>query len=245
MSGEYIKNEDVHKAGAMLNEFADLFEYYYGRNSITINIHMLRHYANSVLNTGPLWSQSMFAFESNIGEIKRSFNSTVDVVEQVAFNYCIRAAKAEKTLNNVQTPEILRMKVKTIEQENILSLINIGTQTIEKYKIGYEMSWKKQVLKSIKSTITKSIDYFVQLTDGTIGSIQLFIQFDKPYVLIREYKVVKTKHHLLQIEPSKPEKYAIHSHDAVRVKLIYLRFDYSRVSFIEAVTLEPNHFEGS
>lgn len=244
-----IKETEIHAAGTMLNEFADLFEKFYGKNSVTINLHLLRHYAHSVLNTGPLWCQSLFAFESNIGEIKRSFNSTVDVVEQIAFNFCIKAAIKQKPLDAMKIPEILRIKSKSIEQESILSLISVAMcssiQTGQKYKIGYEMSWKKQVFKSINSTATKSIDHFVQLTDGTIGAIQFFIQFEKPYVLMEEYRIVKVKNHLLQIEPNKPEKYTIRAYDAIRSKLIYLKFDYSGVSFIEVVTIEPNPFEGS
>lgn len=245
LSRDHIKAMDVHRADKMLNEFADLFEHFYGKNSIT---HMLRHYAYSVLNTGPLWCQSMFCFESNIGEIKRSFNSTVDVVEQVAFNYCIKAAVQEKLVGEVQTPEILRLKLKPIEEKNISSLINASYPNMSiagKYQIGYEMRWRSEVLKSVKSSISKSVDRFIQLKDGTVGEVQLFIQFDKPYVVIKVYKVVKTNHHLFQIAPGQPEKYVICAHDAVRHKLIYLRFNYSNVAFIEVVTLEPNTFEGS
>lgn len=109
---------EVQKAGSMLCELADKFEYFYGENACTINLHILRHYAHSVLRTVPLWCHSMFAFESNIGEIKRSFNCTVDVIEQNARNCSIKAAE-----QNIQTtskiPQILRQKLKnlTLEQE--------------------------------------------------------------------------------------------------------------------------------
>lgn len=97
-----ITKNEVLKAGSMLEKFADQFELYYGKNSVTINLHLLRHYAQSVLNTGPLWCQSAFPYESNIGELKRSFNCTVDVIEQIAFNYSLKAESNNDTHREIK-----------------------------------------------------------------------------------------------------------------------------------------------
>lgn len=123
-----ITKNEIHKANAKLHQFADQFEYFYGINSITMNIHLLRHYADSVLNTGPLWCHSMYSFESNNGEIKRSFNCTVDVVEQIAFNYSIKASNEVASCTH-QPPTILRLKHKNIDHVSWkaeLGLINHG-----------------------------------------------------------------------------------------------------------------------
>lgn len=37
-------------ANSMLNKFADQFEHFHGRNSVTMNLHLLRHYSQSVIN---------------------------------------------------------------------------------------------------------------------------------------------------------------------------------------------------
>lgn len=55
-----------------------------------MNIHLLRHYKESVENSGPLWSTSMFGFESNIGVLcKSAKNCPTDELEVISFNYCL------------------------------------------------------------------------------------------------------------------------------------------------------------
>lgn len=128
-----------------------------------------------------MWSQSTFPFESNIGELKRSFNCTVDVVEQIAFNFSIKATLENTIENNHEdAPKILRLKRKelSLEQKRMLEVTDAGIKAEINYEIGNEMIWKKRVYKSMVSVITKSIDYFIQLTDGTIGAIEYFIQME-------------------------------------------------------------------
>lgn len=241
-----ITKDDVMKAGLMLEQYADQFQLYYGKNSMNMNIHSLRHCAQSVLNTGPLWCQSTFPYESNIGELKRSFNCTVDVVEQIAFNYSIKAASDKTNVNHrEQVPQILRLKRKqlTCEQKAILNAADSGKETDICYGIGYEMSWKNVKYKSTASPKTKSIDYFIQLFDGTIASIEYFINLEKPYAVVRRYDVVKSHGHLIQVKPSHERTHQLFTCDSIQQKLIYLKFDFSNVSFIEIVTSEPNPFE--
>lgn len=128
--------------------------------------------------------------------MKLSFNCTVDVVEQIDFNYSIKAATNEAASCGIQSPIILRLKERVIENETWFVDVGLPKQ---KYDIGYEMNWKKQVFKSTASSITKSIDYFVQFLDGSIGTI--FIQMDKPYAIIRQYDVIRQIHHLRQVQP--------------------------------------------
>lgn len=49
-----ISRDEIKEADEMLNRFSNDFEKYYGKNSVTINIHMLKHYSTIVLNSGPL-----------------------------------------------------------------------------------------------------------------------------------------------------------------------------------------------
>lgn len=64
LSQARITTAQIRRAGEMLDEFANGFQHFYGKNFVTINVHLLRHYAKSVFNTGPLWSHSMNTFES-------------------------------------------------------------------------------------------------------------------------------------------------------------------------------------
>lgn len=242
LSKTHISQDEISKAEKMLIKFADDFEYYYGRNAVTINVHNLRHYANSVRKTGPLWCNSAFPFESNMGELKKSFNCTTDVVEQIAWNLSIRAAKPTEANPPPLPPKILRIKhqILTLDQQKLLSHCGFPV-TGRKNNIGYEIAFKKQVFKSSLSLVTKSIDNFVQLADNSMGSIEFFIQLSKPYAKI--YEVIKTCGHLKQVQSSGTNMHKLFDCDEIIEKLIYLKFTFSNVSFIEIITSEPNPFE--
>lgn len=239
-----ITQTEVLLANDMLNRFADYFEIYYGKNAVTINVHLLRHYANVVMNTGPLWCHSLFTFESNIGEVKRLFCGTVDVVEQIAFNYCMkRSAETENSriLSNIR---ILRPKSKSIpkEVENILCDFK---KPDGKYIVGFELFWKKkEIIKSISSFTGRSIDHFIEIYDGTIGVVQMFIDITgTPHVVIQEYLIISSSHHIKQVE--KTNNLRLYNCNEIRRKLIYLKFNYANISFKEIITSEPNSYEGT
>lgn len=105
-----ISIEEVYEAGKMLNKFADDFETFYGRDSITMNIHMLRHYAENVLNSGPLWSQSMFGFETRIGDFKLCERSKVCISQSIAAKYCLDDFESIEPDTSNATIKIFRKK---------------------------------------------------------------------------------------------------------------------------------------
>lgn len=63
--------------------------------------------------------------------------------------------------------------------------------------------------------------------------------------MIKKYNVLKTYNHLLQIQLNHEETHRLYGYDSIRQKLIYLKYTFSNVSFIEIVTIEPNFYEGS
>lgn len=73
----------------MLIQFCDLYEQYYGLSAVTMNLHLLRHYAFAVRNTGPLWSSSLFGFETNMGVLKKYYSGGRFVLNQIAEKYVI------------------------------------------------------------------------------------------------------------------------------------------------------------
>lgn len=89
--------------------------------------------------------------------------------------------------------KILREKltVLSVEFENLLIKSLLRKQPSEFYQIGYEMKWKNQVLKSLASHINKSIDYFVELRNGIVGTIEFFVNYEKTeYLVIRRYEIL-------------------------------------------------------
>lgn len=91
-----VSKQEAREAGQMLERFVNDFEIHYGIDSITMNIHMLRHYLHNVLNGGPLWSQSMFAFEARMGDFKLCQRSKVCIIQSIVKKYCL------SDLNNVE-----------------------------------------------------------------------------------------------------------------------------------------------
>lgn len=72
-----IDTEQISVAERMLIQFADEFETLYGIDSVTMNIHLLRHMSTAVRNLGPLWAQSAFGFEANNGVLVKSANENL------------------------------------------------------------------------------------------------------------------------------------------------------------------------
>lgn len=251
LSKSRITNAEMKRADDMLKEFADNFELFYGKNAVTVNVHILRHYSKSVENTGPLWCNSLFSFESNMGFIKGLFCSRVDVVEQIAFNYCLRKKNDSSSIkDNSKEFQILHPKERGLSTQ-LQKIANVAlnhppSSINEKYLIGYEMRFKSQLLKSVTSKSTRSADFFIRLHDTTLGAIECFIEFaGNGYVMIRMYEVVNSIGHLEQVVPSSTEKYRLAKCEEICEKLIYMKFNYSGVSFVEVAALEPNFFEGT
>lgn len=82
-----INYADLEQADMMLNKFADEFERTYGPGAVTMNVHILRHYARMVQMCGPLWSSSLFGFEGNIGAVKKLVCGTTGVLQQISEKY--------------------------------------------------------------------------------------------------------------------------------------------------------------
>lgn len=239
---------EIEDASEMLNRFCNEFEHYYGKNAITLNVHLLRHYGDVVVNTGPLWCHSLFTFESNIGELKKMFCSTVDVAEQIAFNYCLKRSEKKNSLLPVNI-RILRPKQRNVTadvQELLLADFNLQQP---KYTVGFQLLWKKnEIIKSISSAKTKSIDYFIELNDGTVGMVTLFVEINsKSYVVVQIYKIDHREnaenHHLREVVQS--EEIKLFDCNDIRRKLIYLKFSYANIYFKEIICSEPNPFEGT
>lgn len=236
-----ISEDEVKIAGKMLEKFADEFESFYGPDSITMNIHMLRHYSIIVLNSGPLWSQSMFGFESRMGDFKKCHRSKICISESIVKKYCLNESKSVKSTSNegiVMLREqmiVVDYNIADIFMEFGLIPINVSRS----YSIAYEIRLKNEVFKSISSRTTKSIDHFIMMKDQTIGMIELFVKHLKiVYVLLQKYEITHQKHQLNEVKLKKTIQRQLYCCDDIFEKLIYLK-----CGNIEVVTREPNKYE--
>lgn len=234
-----ISEKEIAISGQMLEKFASDFEYFYGKDSVTMNVHMVRHYAYNVINGGPLWCQSMFGFESRIGDLKKCQRSLNFVSESIVKKYCLTEVNFVKSMAN---EKIIMLREKTINVSlsvaSIFKRFGLMPTTGSLYNIAYEIRFKNDIFKSVSSKNTKSIDHFVRMRDQTVGAIELFVRNNQNFfVLIRKYEISYQKHHFHEIKLKTPIQQKLYSCDEISEKLIYLLYGN-----IEVVTTEPNKY---
>lgn len=71
------------------------FQKLYEKSSVTMNVHLLRHFVHVVKNLGPLWSYSTFGFESKNGVLKNYVNGTGNVLSQVVKRFILSKCTRE------------------------------------------------------------------------------------------------------------------------------------------------------
>jgi Protein of unknown function (DUF1258) len=86
---KHIPKESIEKAHLCLMKFVILVPKLYGIEHVSYNVHLLTHIKNTVLNWGPLWGSSAFAFEDANGTIKELFHGTQAVPQQMVKNFLL------------------------------------------------------------------------------------------------------------------------------------------------------------
>lgn len=227
-----VRECDIQLAENMLNEFCDLFEKYYGLDSITMNIHLLRHLGDVVRNCGPLWCHSLFGFETNMGVLKKYYAGGRFLLEQITNKYILSKSIRENRMTVSDSCKV-GVPVSNMEQFNDI-LIENGLKNIEKFA---QVSNRKGIYKSLASKHTESIDHFFQMKDGQIGAAVLYAEKNEDiYVLIQKYTEINSSYHLTEVFPT--ENYSVYKFSFIQEKLLYLKF-----STREIVTKEPNMYE--
>lgn len=105
-----ITEIQIQAAELMLSDFYKMLPELYGDRCCTLNAHCLSHLATFVRLWGPLWTHSLFGFESMNGHITNMIHSKRKVAEQLLFSIDVC-----QTLGN------LADKLVAIEDEATLS----------------------------------------------------------------------------------------------------------------------------
>lgn len=236
LSKDEVKNSELDLASKMLCDFCNLIEKYYGIAAVTMNIHLLRHYGQMVKDTGPLWSHCMFGFESNMGVLGKHSLGGANIIEQIANKYLL-AKKLVEYESIDQTPKFINNLHSSSEHDDLI--IQNGFTVNEKLIKSTQISVAKNVFKSLASKPTKSIDYFLEMKDGTIGSAIFYIKtMNEMYVLLNIYEMTKKNFHIWEVNGK--NKVSLYPFHFIKEKLLYLTF-----GSIEIISKEPNSFEKS
>lgn len=229
-----ISKSEVLEAGEMLIKFADQFEILYSQAAITMNVHLLRHYGSAVLQCGPMWAYSMFSFEKNIGILKKSCHNPTDAIDNITFDYCLKRSKPEAVFNENSVKMKKKVSLTSNEKEVLNSFLLEGH-----LEVCDAIEASQHIYKSKKSRSSKSIDYFIQMLDQSIGCAQFFVKNGENYfVVIELYRIVEKHNHLLRIKATK--EYEIFNYKQIYCKLMYMQF-----GVFEIVSQQPNFFETS
>lgn len=236
-----ISKKEIEEAKYMLNKFATDFEKLYGREAVTMNIHLLRHVADAVVQCGPLWAYSMFGFEKNLGNLKKAVKNPTDALDSITFEYCMSRKENEDLKESISMTKNSRLKQSQLTSVENSELIGYGLipSPNNGFEISHSCKINRDVYTSLKSPITKSIDYFLQINKSTIGCAQLYVKSDNIiYVLLKIYEVIDKHHHLNRIRAT--EQYNVFKCSEIDCKLIYMKF-----GTFEIIAKEPNFFETS
>lgn len=133
-----ISEREIIEASEMLEQFANKFEELYGEESVTMNVHMLRHYGSTVFQCGPLWGHSMFAFEKNIGTLKKSIHNPTDALDNITFDYCLKR-KESQPISVENIAKMNRTVSLTLKEKEILLQNDLISSTDEVF-LSIEMS---------------------------------------------------------------------------------------------------------
>ncbi|KAL7292753.1 hypothetical protein TKK_0013873 [Trichogramma kaykai] len=71
-----IPISQVLEADRLLKKFVILTEDLYSRSAMTFNVHQLLHLTQSVVNWGPLWAHSGYAFENGNGQLVKQVQAS-------------------------------------------------------------------------------------------------------------------------------------------------------------------------
>lgn len=239
--GTNISSQDLIVAESNLNIFVQQYEQLYGKLSMTMNIHLLTHLVQCVKNLGPLWSQSMFSFESNNATISRYVKGCNDLVSEISTRYMVhKSLKPKVPLNPTKSKRFSFVKKIQLSSKAVGALNNHGmTFDIEKpFKVFCVYQSSKERFTSMNyDSAKKTIDYVVELKDKTVGKIEFFFEYNSSfYILLGIYDYVGQVLHIHEIKPKNIE--LVYPVDQIEKKFIYINYLCKHY-----ITEPPNRFE--
>lgn len=189
---EYAELDMIH---GNLKQFVHDYQLYYGKLSMTMNIHCLLHLVDCVRHYGPLWAYSMFPFESFNGLLKTLIPAPTDVLHQITTRYvCAKINEKSKTIKETADNEFKSEIQFQLDSSHVaaieaadLSLSNDGTIFFSRFESNGTTFTSKAYTKA-----KKTVDYYVQTRDETMGAVEIFmICNNQRYAIIEILNVIE------------------------------------------------------
>lgn len=232
-----ISKDNLHQAEKNLHKFVNDYELFYGKERMTMNVHLITHLIECVKSMGPLWSYSMFSFESYNGTLKKFGNSSVRVVNQIV----------EKIVTQniaMETEPIKIAKERSSRLNNAITSFELNVnerlamQNLSDCQFFASFAHERVIFTSkMYKKATKTLDYFIVTTDKTFGMVKFYFKHkDTNYALIEEYAVTKIIDQFREVNAT----------GTVSVKLaesIEQKFIFMKIGLKQIIVQRPNSFE--
>lgn len=237
-----ISMSEFELAKSRLIEFVKNFETLYGKENITMNTHMIKHIPTAVENNGPLWSYSLFGFESMNGVVVKANTCNDKILSQLVWKYCMRRTLEDEPIQNL-TEEIklsgkstilLNAQEKAIFNDSMMEYPENGVLDTHK-----SVKLNGEIFKSLLSKESTTIDYFIKTKNNVIGAVKFYFVRDFIiYALIENYRVMKNFDHFLCVEEMNTKQLIKFTDISEKLMLI----NVGRKKYVTSV---PNKYEKS
>lgn len=189
---EKISNAEMLQAEDKLKLFVKQYQEYYGEVNMTMNIHSLLHLVDCVRDFGPLWTYSMFAFESYNGVLKSFIVAPTDILHQITIRYaCYKMIETNKEIDECFRPAGLKdVTVFTLEPRYMEAIEEAGVLPVNGEDLKYYAIYEKNGIRFTSKIYTRAkttMDYFVSVADGSLGVVQFYFESNS-----EQYAVLET-----------------------------------------------------
>lgn len=238
-----ISEQGIAEAENNLNLFVNQYEQLYGKESMTMNVHLLTHITYCVKNLGPLWAQSMFSFESNNATFSRYVRGHTDIISQISTKYILDKSITKKRHSNSLD------KSECLEYRKIISLTEGEVYALCAENIAFKNNMAVPVYcvytnnddryTSIRySRAKKTIDYFVVMKNKLLGKVKYYFRFETlNYMVVEEFEYGEQHvNHIYEVKPKLVELVCLAGE--IDKKMIYINFHNKHY-----ITERPNIFE--
>lgn len=179
----------------------------------------------------------MFAYEQMNVELVRSAASNTKILLQITEKYILRRTLAPTRQPNNLIP-ILKGPAKDLKPTAVEHTLLSEAGILSTGDLSY---WSSVEINDIKYTSfiyrkTKSINYFVQFSDGQLGMIKYFVKCNSVFAVVDLFHIIKTKNHLKEVEPKKIV--AVFKIEDLEDKLKYMEIGLKHI-----VSRIPNNYE--
>ena len=214
--GTRITHADAIKANKLLRKFVYDTQYYFKEPAMYYNIHLLLHIAQTVLDWGPLWANSAFAFETAnhwlIRAIKNARGATLQIQRFINMSFCTSILEKKVFENTSEIGkhyclDLLKTRVKfAVRINDTTTFLGKGeliekelanTYLLDERSVCFKKSIKDDCLYAFCTKINKKSDNSVaQLKNGNYILIKYFVideSTKEAYILCDSIKTKRQK----------------------------------------------------